>query len=100
MAQPSPHRADPGPFDIERIGAGLPALALAPQIRGWLGTCADDPRDGAAVSAPRAAAPGGTPAGAPALADIALLEVPLEQVTAEALQGRIDAMPMRRAGQR
>ncbi|WP_082264621.1 ATP-dependent RNA helicase [Rothia kristinae] len=65
MAQPSPHRADPGPFDIERIGAGLPALALAPQIRGWLGTCADDPRDGAAVSAPRAAAPGGTPAGAP-----------------------------------
>ena len=46
MAHPSPHRADPGPddagtadagpFDLRRIGADLPALALAPQIRGWL----------------------------------------------------------------
>ncbi|WP_270239818.1 ATP-dependent RNA helicase [Rothia kristinae] len=46
MAHPSPHRAGPGPddagtadagpFDLRRIGADLPALALAPQIRGWL----------------------------------------------------------------
>ncbi len=48
MAQPSPHRAEPGPadggpFDIRRIGAGLPAMALVHQIRGSLRGVVDAP---------------------------------------------------------